>query len=111
MTSSLYSCLCFSFLFQIFPSLRSDNGLIQFNRQLKRCNYDLQAWREGQEKRSLPDSTARGFAMLDADDGAGWELAKVSAASQDAVSHTTYYVTQCGGKFVTPFSNQLPSTR
>ena len=65
----------------MFPTLRPDNGLIQFNRQLKRCDYDLDCWRASVEKRSMPDSMARGFAMLDADDGAGWELAKVRLAA------------------------------
>lgn len=58
---------------QAFPSLRTDNSLIQFNRQLKRCNYDLNAWRNLVEPRASPD-LRRGFELLDLDGGIGWEL-------------------------------------
>lgn len=58
---------------QAFPALRSDSNLIQFNRQLKRCDYDLVAWRTTVEPRASPD-LRRGFEMLDLDEGIGWEL-------------------------------------
>ena len=58
---------------QAFPSLRNDGALISFNRQLKRCNYDLQAWRELIEKRGNPDML-RGFQVLEEGDGQGWAL-------------------------------------
>ncbi|XP_074274805.1 serine/threonine-protein kinase STN7, chloroplastic [Silene latifolia] len=61
------------YLQMAFPSLRSDSNLIQFNRQLKRCNYDLNAWRTMVEPRAAPD-LRRGFEMLDIDGGVGWEL-------------------------------------
>lgn len=61
------------FLQMAFPSLRSDSSLIQFNRQLKRCEYDLNAWRSTVEPRATPD-LRRGFEMLDLDGGVGWEL-------------------------------------
>eukprot|EP00850_Spirogloea_muscicola_P002500 SM000009S23629 [mRNA] locus=s9:1152106:1156794:- [translate_table: standard] len=57
----------------VFPSLRSDSALIQFNRQFKRCNYDLAAWREACEKRAGADMQ-HGFELLEADGGAGWDL-------------------------------------
>lgn len=60
-------------LFQAFPSLRSDSSLIQFNRQLKRCEYDLTAWRKLVEPRASAD-LRRGFELLDLDNGIGWEL-------------------------------------
>ncbi|KAJ9554033.1 hypothetical protein OSB04_018078 [Centaurea solstitialis] len=56
-----------------FPSFRSDSGLIQFNRQLKRCDYDLVAWRKSVEPRANSD-LRRGFELLDLDGGIGWEL-------------------------------------
>ncbi|KAI3433249.1 Protein kinase domain-containing protein [Psidium guajava] len=61
------------FLQMAFPSLRTDNSLIQFNRQLKRCDYDLVAWRRSLEPRASPD-LRRGFELLDVDGGIGWEL-------------------------------------
>ncbi|KAK7275194.1 hypothetical protein RIF29_16303 [Crotalaria pallida] len=61
------------FLQMAFPSLRSDNALIQFNRQLKRCDYDLVAWRKSVEPRCGAD-LRRGFELLDLDGGIGWEL-------------------------------------
>lgn len=49
--------------------------MIQFNRQLKRCDYDLVAWRKTVEPRASPD-LRRGFELLDLDGGIGWELLK-----------------------------------
>ncbi|KAK2998528.1 hypothetical protein RJ639_024400, partial [Escallonia herrerae] len=56
-----------------FPALRSDSSLIQFNRQLKRSEYDLVAWRKTVEPRASTD-LRRGFELLDLDGGIGWEL-------------------------------------
>ncbi|KAL3501657.1 hypothetical protein ACH5RR_036106 [Cinchona calisaya] len=61
------------YLQMAFPGLRSDNSLIQFNRQLKRCDYDLVAWRNTVEPRASND-LRRGFELLDLDGGVGWEL-------------------------------------
>ncbi|XP_019168454.1 PREDICTED: serine/threonine-protein kinase STN7, chloroplastic [Ipomoea nil] len=61
------------FLQMAFPGLRSDNSLIQFNRQLKRCDYDLVSWRKTVEPRAGPE-LRRGFELLDLDGGIGWEL-------------------------------------
>ncbi|KAK8511851.1 hypothetical protein V6N12_000890 [Hibiscus sabdariffa] len=61
------------FLQMAFPSLRTDSALIQFNRQLKRCDYDLVAWRNTVEPRASPD-IRKGFELLDLDNGIGWEL-------------------------------------
>ena len=47
--------------------------MIQFNRQLKRCDYDLVAWRKSVEPRASPD-LRKGFELLDLDNGRGWEL-------------------------------------
>ncbi|KAK7310003.1 hypothetical protein RJT34_07188 [Clitoria ternatea] len=63
------------FLQMAFPGLRSDNSLIQFKRQLKRCDYDLVAWRKTVEGRCGPE-IRKGFEMLDLDGGIGWELLK-----------------------------------
>eukprot|EP00898_Chlorokybus_atmophyticus_P007096 jgi/Chlat1/7388/Chrsp6S07418 len=59
-----------------FPSLRSDNNLIAFNRQLGNLNYDLDAWREKVDRGRVSADTRLGFEIMDADDGAGWELVK-----------------------------------
>uniref|UniRef100_A0A803QQA3 non-specific serine/threonine protein kinase n=2 Tax=Cannabis sativa TaxID=3483 RepID=A0A803QQA3_CANSA len=61
------------FLQMAFPGLRTDNGLIQFNRQLKRCDYDLVTWRKTVEPRASAD-LRKGFELLDLDGGIGWEL-------------------------------------
>ncbi|KAJ3702387.1 hypothetical protein LUZ61_006092 [Rhynchospora tenuis] len=61
------------FLQMAFPALRTDSSLIQFNRQLKRANYDLEAWRRTVEPRAAPD-LRKGFEILDLDGGIGWEL-------------------------------------
>ncbi|CAL5096088.1 unnamed protein product [Urochloa decumbens] len=47
--------------------------LWQFNRQLKRCDYDLEAWRNLVEPRANAE-LRRGFDIMDLDDGIGWEL-------------------------------------
>ncbi|CAI5524055.1 unnamed protein product [Closterium sp. Naga37s-1] len=87
------------FLQMVFPNLRTDSPLIQFNRQLKRCEYDLAKWREVQEGRALSDAQLKAFAMLDADGGHGWSLLqslvnvkpgrRISAAG--ALAHPFFY--------------------
>lgn len=62
-------------LLQAFPHMRSDNGLIQFNRQLKRCGYDLDAWRQVVLTRPTAD-ISHGFEILDLDNGLGWDLVR-----------------------------------
>ncbi|XP_024525647.1 serine/threonine-protein kinase STN7, chloroplastic isoform X1 [Selaginella moellendorffii] len=61
------------FLQMVFSNLRSDSALIQFNRQLKRVDHDLVAWRDLVDARPNAD-VQRGFEILDMDGGAGWEL-------------------------------------
>ncbi|CAA0818627.1 Serine/threonine-protein kinase STN7-chloroplastic [Striga hermonthica] len=61
------------FLQMAFPALRTDSALIQFNRQLKRCDYDLAEWRKTVGPRASTD-LRRGFELLDLDGGKGWEL-------------------------------------
>ncbi|XP_008465727.2 serine/threonine-protein kinase STN7, chloroplastic isoform X4 [Cucumis melo] len=61
------------FLQMAFPAMRTDSGLIQFNRQLKRCDYDLVAWRKTVEPRASSD-LRKGFELLNLDEGIGWEL-------------------------------------
>ncbi|CAN1181467.1 Serine/threonine-protein kinase STN7, chloroplastic [Linum perenne] len=61
------------FLQMVFPGLRTDSNLIQFNRQLKRCDYDLVAWRKSAEPRASQD-LRKGFELLDLDGGIGWQL-------------------------------------
>jgi serine/threonine protein kinase len=53
------------------PSLRTNSGLQSFNRGLKKFKYDLQKWREANKGQLSRSKTA----VLDAGDGAGWELA------------------------------------
>ncbi|XP_057850571.1 serine/threonine-protein kinase STN7, chloroplastic [Cryptomeria japonica] len=61
------------YLQMAFPPLRTDSSLIQFNRQLKRCGYDMAAWRETVETRASPE-LRRAFDLMDLDGGIGWEL-------------------------------------
>jgi hypothetical protein len=59
------------------PPLRSDSGLAAFNKAFELFQWDLQAWRNAQESRGGKERKewAEGFAVLDAFDGAGWDLA------------------------------------
>ncbi len=52
------------------PKLRSSSGLKAFSKALQAYRCDLDAWRE--RERLSPAQTA----LLDAEDGAGWELAQ-----------------------------------
>lgn len=52
------------------PKLRSTSALKTFNKSFQACKCELDAWRE--RERLAPAQTA----LLDADDGAGWELAQ-----------------------------------
>lgn len=58
-----------------FAPLRSDNGLIAFNKSLgERFNWDLNAWRKSVEKKGSKE-WIEGFQTLDALGGGGWDLA------------------------------------
>lgn len=58
-----------------FAPLRSDNGLIAFNKSLgERHNWDLNAWRRSVEKKGSRE-WVEGFQTLDALGGGGWDLA------------------------------------
>lgn len=58
-----------------FPPLRSDNGLINFNKVLgERYDWDLEAWRRSVEKKGGKE-WKQGFETLDALGGGGWDLA------------------------------------
>nr|XP_027096928.1 serine/threonine-protein kinase STN7, chloroplastic-like [Coffea arabica] len=82
------------FLQMAFPGLRNDNSLIQFKRQLKRCDYDLVAWRNTVEPRAS-NELRRGFELLDLDGGIGWELltsmvrykARQRVSAKEALAH------------------------
>ena len=54
------------------PSLRTNNGLMTFNRGLKRVGYDLFLWRDANKSQLKRSQTA----VLDAGNGAGWDLAR-----------------------------------
>lgn len=56
----------------VFPSLRSDSGLIAFRSKLEDCDHDLQRWRQTVETKN--STYAEGFSALDADGGAGWQF-------------------------------------
>ncbi|KAL4852866.1 Serine/threonine-protein kinase stt7 [Chlorella vulgaris] len=57
-----------------FPLLRGDNTLITFNKLLaEQYGWNLAAWRQALERRG-DKAYSEGFAVLDADGGAGWEL-------------------------------------
>jgi len=55
------------------PGLRPDSALISLRRQLERPGCDLEGWRESAERRGGA-AAADGFALLDEEGGAGWEL-------------------------------------
>jgi serine/threonine protein kinase len=57
------------------PPLRGDSSLVAFRRALDANGHDLDAWRETYERRALRDC-ADGWAALDADNGAGWDLVR-----------------------------------
>ena len=52
------------------PKLRTQSALKAFNKALQACKCDLGSWRE--RERLAPAQTA----LLDADNGAGWDLAQ-----------------------------------
>jgi len=84
------------FLQMAFANLRSDSALISFNRQLKRCNYDLEEWRSLMEKRGGAEYR-KGFEFLDADGGNGWSLL------QSLLSLKPRKRTSAGGALAHPF--------
>lgn len=51
------------------PKLRTAASIKSFNSQLKRYDYDLLAWRDNARL------SARDTVLLDANNGAGWDLA------------------------------------
>lgn len=52
------------------PKLRSQSALKAFNKALQACKCDLGSWRERERLASAQT------ALLDADHGAGWDLAQ-----------------------------------
>ena len=54
------------------PSLRTNSGLVTFNKSLKRFGYDLFLWRDANKGQLSRSKTV----VLDAGDGAGWDLAR-----------------------------------
>lgn len=60
------------FLQLTVPSLQSSRMVRAFRRDLERCGWDLDAWRNG----ASPSARQATFELLDADRGAGWDLAK-----------------------------------
>ena len=52
------------------PKLRSSTSVKKFNNQLKEHRYDLMSWQESERL------SARDTALLDANYGAGWNLAE-----------------------------------
>ena len=59
------------------PRLRSSVGIKQFNLQYKKARFNLQAWLD---KERLP---AKESVLLDADAGAGWDLAAALLRPRD----------------------------
>eukprot|EP00249_Psilotum_nudum_P017409 c26309_g1_i1 orf=114-1907(+) len=86
------------FLQMAFSNLRTDSALIQFNRQLKRCGYDMMAWREMTEPRASVE-IRHGFDLLDLNGGIGWELliamvrykGRQRICARDALMHPYFY--------------------
>ncbi|KAK3272760.1 hypothetical protein CYMTET_18961, partial [Cymbomonas tetramitiformis] len=65
----MYSCGV-TFMQLCCPPLRSELGLQRFNRELKEYNYDLSKWRRYRSMRQADT------VLLDAGNGAGWDLAQ-----------------------------------
>lgn len=57
------------------PKLRSAAGMRQFNDQMRRLRYDLAVWRESERPRDA--------GVLDAEGGAGWDLAAALLRPRD----------------------------
>jgi hypothetical protein len=57
------------------PPLRGDGTFIAFRRALDANGHDIDAWRETYERRAHRDAPD-GWAVLDADSGAGWDLVR-----------------------------------
>ena len=55
------------------PALRADNALVAARRALASNGHDLDAWRETYVRRGTTGA-ADGWAVLDASNGAGWDL-------------------------------------
>jgi len=73
MLETNYRYLCFAGLVMLqlaVPKLRSTSALKAFSKSFQACKCELDAWRE--RERLAPAQAA----LLDADDGAGWELAQ-----------------------------------
>lgn len=73
-----------------FPPLRTDSGLVAFNRALsEQHNWDLNAWRRAMIFRGSKEYI-EGFAVLDALGGGGWDLVTqlVTYKPQDRLSAT-----------------------
>jgi len=64
------------FMQLVFVPIRSDNGLAAFNKRLASFDYDLNLWRDYQEGKTgkANKDWAEGFAMMDLDGGAAWDL-------------------------------------
>ncbi|KIZ07424.1 putative Serine/threonine-protein kinase SNT7 [Monoraphidium neglectum] len=62
------------------PTLRNDAALLRFQQELEAADYELDAWRASSRFVKPTD-----FAALDADGGAGWELARDLLRPRDIV--------------------------
>lgn len=59
------------------PKLRSASGIKNFNQQYKKARFDLKTWRASEQL------TARESAVLDANNGVGWDLAAALLRPRD----------------------------
>ena len=60
-----------------FPSLRRDNQLIAFNRQLENLDYDILKWRDVVSSKKGSGGLGPGIEILDMDNGRGWDLLRL----------------------------------
>jgi len=60
-----------------FPSLRRDNQLVAFNRQLENLDYDILKWRDSIVSKRGGGNMSSGIEILDLDNGRGWDLLRL----------------------------------
>ena len=84
------------------PSLRTNSGLVTFNKSLKRFGYDLFLWRDANKGQLSRSKTV----VLDAGDGAGWDLLATALNANQLGIAAAFVV---GGLVVGDDASKLPS--
>ena len=87
------------FMQLVFEPLRRDAGLATFNKALQKSNYSVQAWRKTVARDA---KYAEGVAIMDLDNGAGWDLAD-KLLNVEPGSRLT-----AAAALAHPFTNRIP---